>query len=86
MSDEALKKLEEIQQSVNVILTYIPQIDVVTNEKYCELRSASGSKLTIRGLREWFKKGCPRKDSRHVSVSDVNKWAEGRNTRQAKSK
>jgi hypothetical protein len=93
MSDEAQKKLDEIleknkkiETDITHIKKYMPLTDVVENEKYCEIRTAYGAELKLRGLFTWFTKGCPRIDSRHVSISEVNEWARVNNTRAPKKK
>ena len=78
-----LNEIKELNNKLEDIRTQFifPKTDVVTNEEYCRIRTKMGMPLTGRGLREWFKKNahvkpCPRVDSRRVSVSAVNKWAE----------
>ena len=86
MSDEVMKKLDEINEVVKDVKQYIPLLDIVTNKKYCEIRTARGASLTVDGLKKWFEKGCPRVDSQHVSIMAVDKWAEENNTRKPKKK
>jgi len=91
MSEEALKKLEEIQKTqlkqgedLNEIKEFISKRDVVTNPEYCNLKKKNGKPMPMPTLIGWFKKGCPREDSRHVSIKAVDEWARTRNTRKAK--
>lgn len=85
MSDDLEKIILEMRDDIRDIKKYIPSTDIVTNEQYCEYRTAKGSKLTVRGLRGWFERvceePCPREDSRHVSKADVDNWAKKHNTR-----
>jgi hypothetical protein len=84
MSDEALKKLDEIHTEIQEIKKWIPNSDRVTNEQYCVLRTNSGANLSVSGLKKWFEKGCPREDSQHVSIKSVDEWARDNNTRKKK--
>jgi hypothetical protein len=79
MGDEALKKLNEIHEDMKEIKQFISARDKVKNRDYCTLRGISY--YTILG---WFAKGCPRLDSRHVSVKAVDQWVEEKNTKKSK--
>lgn len=86
MSDEALKKLEEIEKKIDYqnieikeIKSYIGNRDRVRNQEYCDLRG-----MKLRTLKTWFAiedDPCPRKDYRHVSIKEVDEWIQKRNTR-----
>jgi hypothetical protein len=81
MSEEALKKLNEIHEDMKEIKEFISKRDVVTNEAYCTLKG-----MKIRKLREWFAKkpdGCPREDARHVSIKAVDNWARTKYTKKS---
>jgi hypothetical protein len=86
MSDDLEKVIMGMAEDIKEIKKYIPTTDIVTNEQYCEYRTANGAKLKVRGLLEWFDKGCPREDSRHVSKKAVDDWAKENNTRKPKKK
>lgn len=81
MSDEALKKLNEIQEDMKEIKEYIAKNDVVKNIDFCNQRNPPIAYPTLIG---WFQKGCPRVDSRHVSKKEVNEWVSKNNTRKKK--
>lgn len=80
LSKKHIEMIEQISRDIDELKKTIPKNDIVPNEEYCKRRTARGAKLTMRGLREWFAKDvepkCPRVDSRHVSESDVDRWAE----------
>ncbi len=92
MSDEALRKLEEIQKDVNVlkrgqeeIKEFIAIRDRVTLTEYCALRMFNGEPLKIRTLKGWLKKGCPREDHNHVSIKAVDNYMRTKHTKQPES-
>jgi hypothetical protein len=80
MSDDLEKVIMRMSEDIAEIKTYIPSMDKVTLKRYCEIRTESGSPLTVHGLRKWFKKGCPKEGDRHVSRKAVDKWAAENNT------
>lgn len=74
------KRIEEIQNDMKEVLAFIGARDIITNLEYCQIRGIA--KPTLQG---WFKKGCPRVDSRHVSKKAVDNWASISNTRKPKT-
>jgi hypothetical protein len=81
MGDEALKKLTEIQEDMKEIKEFISARDKIKNKDYCIQRDPKISYATLLG---WFAKGCPRIDSRHVSIKEVDKWVAEKNTKKTK--
>lgn len=79
MTDAENKKLESIEQQLEEIKSFIMSRDSVTNLEYCTHKKIA--KPTLLG---WFKRGCPREDSRHVSIKAVDEWARSNNTRKPK--
>lgn len=83
INEQILKRLESIDSDMNQVMKeirevkkFMPNLDIVTNQRYCEIRTENGLPLANRGLRKWFTQGCPRHDKHSVSVTEVNKWAE----------
>lgn len=82
MDERILAKLDQLHKEMDEkfeeIRAYIPKADIVSNQRYCEIRTEMGMPLKMRGLRTWFDRhpDCPRHDKHHVSVSKLNKWAE----------
>lgn len=81
MSEEILKRLDEMQEDIKVIKEYIPKTDKVKNSDYRKLRGISQRTLTY-----WFEDGCPREDDQHVSIKAVDEWRRSKSTRTNKKK
>jgi hypothetical protein len=79
MSEEILKRLDEMQEDIKVIKEYIPKTDRVKNSEYRRLRGISQRTLTY-----WFEADCPREDDQHVSIKAVDEWRRTRSTRKPK--
>jgi hypothetical protein len=86
MSDEALKKLNEIDTKLNEtredlkgIKKFMTEHDKVSNKDYCAEEG-----ITSQTLYNWFSDGCPRLDNRNVSRSAVKEWKAERSTRKPK--
>ncbi len=63
------KNIQELNEKMDSIIEFIGATDKVTNILFCE-----EEKITGQTLLNWFKRGCPRLDNRHVSRSGVKKW------------
>lgn len=82
---DALHK--ELDEKMEFIMKYIPKTDIVTNERFCQIRTEMGAPLKYRGLIEWFQKpGFPRVSKSHLSVSDANKYIEEHSSKTKKAK
>ena len=83
MSDDLEKKLleqiAEIKEDVREIKKFMPTTDVISNVDYCKYKG-----IAYPTLIGWFKKDCPRIDSRRVSKKAVDDWAAENNTRKPK--
>jgi hypothetical protein len=75
MTAQAEKEIHEIKLQMDSIMTFIMSHDKISNVKYCEEEN-----ITTKTLYNWFKRGCPRVDNRHVLRSKVNEWKANNST------
>lgn len=69
MTQEQEKEIHEIKMQLEQIMSFIVATDKISNVLFCDEEG-----ITDQTLGNWFKRGCPRLDNRHVSRSAVKKW------------
>lgn len=77
MEERLLEEIKKLHTEIDAIMKFIPKLDIVSNQRYCEIREEMGMPVKPRTLKEWFTRpDCPRYDKHHVYFSKMNVWAE----------